>query len=135
MQWSAFGHDNRGSQVRSPDIRWPLFYLVLPSSGQRLPKLLPYCPQMGLAMVICICGSIEQLASCTHHQRKREKLDHYKKSKPELLMGGSRLSISLHQCLLATKGTRCYKKKKEANSSLNNYHTHLYYLYLYASAR
>ena len=31
-------------------------YLVLPPSGQRLTKLLPYCPQMGLTMFIWIWG-------------------------------------------------------------------------------
>ena len=27
MQWSACGHNNSGSRVRSPDICWQLFYL------------------------------------------------------------------------------------------------------------
>ena len=37
--------------------RYPLatcHYLVSPPSGQRLSKLLPYCPQTGLTMSICI---------------------------------------------------------------------------------
>ena len=27
LQWSAFGHNNLRSRVRSPDIRWPLFII------------------------------------------------------------------------------------------------------------
>ena len=49
----------RACKLRVPGLitRYPLatFHsLILSPSGQRLPKLLPYCPQMGLTMFICI---------------------------------------------------------------------------------
>ena len=49
----------RACEPSVPDLilRFPLascHYLVLTPSGQKLPKLLPYCPQTDLTMFICI---------------------------------------------------------------------------------
>ena len=44
-------------RVPSANPRYPLTtfqYLISPPSGQRLPKLLSYCPQTGLTTLICI---------------------------------------------------------------------------------
>ena len=44
-------------RVLGSNSRYPLTtfqYLISPPSGQRLPKLLPYCPQTGLTTLICI---------------------------------------------------------------------------------
>ena len=72
--------------------RYPLatFHsLVLPPSGQRLPKLLLYCPQMGLTMFICIwgCSSNKPLMFSTYSRR------HYKKSKNLRQITSKRQSI------------------------------------------
>ena len=55
VQWSS-------TQICEPrvsgsNLRYTLTtfqYLISPPSGQRLPKLLPYCPQTGLITFICV---------------------------------------------------------------------------------
>ena len=47
----ALGYASLGTQVRIPVIRWPLFILWYHRRDQRLPKLLPYYPQMVLTML------------------------------------------------------------------------------------
>ena len=52
VQWSSF--PTCKPRVLGSILRYPMatfLSLVLPPSGQRLPKLLPYCPQMGLTML------------------------------------------------------------------------------------
>ena len=103
--WSECGHDNPGSRVRSPDIHWPLFYLCYYC---RVAKDYPKLLKTGPAMFICFVAVQQLSLSRTHHKRKNvgNYRRHYKNSikKPEPLTGGGRLSISLHQCLPATKG-------------------------------
>ena len=52
VQWSAFRHVNRRVPSSIPRYLLAIFLsLVLLPSDQRLPKLLPYCPQTGLTML------------------------------------------------------------------------------------
>ena len=64
---------------------WATFLsLVLPLSGQRLPKLLPYYPQMGLTMLYAF-ETVAAVASLVLNILKREHKHswrHYRKFKP-----------------------------------------------------
>ena len=104
VEWLAFRHANLGSQIWFP-ISAGQFSLVLPPSGQRLPKIAAiHSPQTGLVIFICICGS----AAISLSHSSSEKMWKIwsitiKNLKVEPLMGRNRPSISLHQCLPATK--------------------------------
>ena len=61
-------------RILNSNPRYPLttfHYLISPPSGQRLPKLLPYCPQTGLITLICIWGCSSNKA----HTFSRENLN------------------------------------------------------------
>ena len=45
--------------------------LILLPTDQRLPKLLPYCPQMGLTIFICIWGCSSNSLSRSQHIQER----------------------------------------------------------------
>ena len=55
VQWSSAPACE--PKVPGSNLRYTLatsYYLISPPSGQRLSKLLPYCPQTGLIIFICI---------------------------------------------------------------------------------
>ena len=71
-------------RVPSSNPRYPLTtlqYLISPPSGQRLSKLLPYCPQTGLTTVICIwgCSSNKPHTFSTYSREPKHLRRHYKK--------------------------------------------------------
>ena len=64
----AFGYMSLGSQVQSPNIRWPLFILwYYCRVAKRLPKLLSYCPQTELTMLYVSEAVVAISLSCSQH--------------------------------------------------------------------
>ena len=82
--WLAFVQVNLGSHVRVP-ISADHSSLALSPSGQRLPKLLPYCPQTGLIMLYAFAVIASYVLNTKREHRKLRC--HYKKSKPAPLTG------------------------------------------------
>ena len=79
-------HSGMRTQGSAFESQYPLatfLSLVLPPSGQKLPKLLPYCPQTGLTMFYAL-AAVAAIASLILNIFKRDRKhsrDHYRKSK------------------------------------------------------
>ena len=69
VEWLAFGHANPGSIPQYPLATF--LSLVLLLSGQRLPKLLLYCPQTGLTMLYAFEAVAAISLSCSQHIQKK----------------------------------------------------------------
>ena len=83
-------------QYSGQHSRYPLvtfLSLVLPLSGQRLSKIAAiHCPQTGLAMLYAFEAVASNSLSLSTSEKTWKSRRDYKKSKPEPLTGGGRLS-------------------------------------------
>ena len=92
-------------------------YLILLLCGQRLPKLLPYFPQMGLTMLICIWGcSSNKLHTFSTHSRENINIRGVtiKILKPTPNNRHKAVHLSLHKKPTGTNGFWYRKKIRKA---------------------